>query len=105
MHNSDLPFRMRLQAVAARLKVENRDPWVSALACIKGRKCNDGVERISTDAVFDFLNLRPIERTPEAGKRVKVIMCAMGWTWVRARHVRGTGGVGRVRGYARPTNA
>jgi hypothetical protein len=97
-------FVETLRAAAAKLHSEAVDPWATALANIKGRNGNDGVERISTDAVFDQLNLRPLERTPEAGKRVKAIMCAMGWTWVRARHVRGTGAAGRVRGYARYTS-
>lgn len=97
-------FVETLRANAAQIRSEAQDPWACALANIKGRKDSDGVERISTDGVFDYLGLRPLERTPEAGKRVKAIMCSRGWIWVRARHVTGAGSAGRVRGYARYTS-
>ena len=94
-------FIETLRAIAAEQRGKPRDPWAEALSSLKGRKDNDGVERIATDAVFDRLALRPFERTPEAGRRVKALMSALGWTPVRSRQATATGSAGRVRGYAR----
>ena len=86
------------------LRARAQDPWAGLLRDLQGRRGSDNIERISTEGVFDFLNLKAVERTPEAGKRVKLIMMGLGWIWVRGRDVRSTGSAGRVRGYARPVN-
>lgn len=95
------PFLAQLRIIRNELQARKSDPWQGRLAVLRGQKGSDGVERVSTEAVFDHLNLKPVQRTPEAGKRIKAVMCGLGWTWVRARHVTATGSVGRVRGYAR----
>jgi hypothetical protein len=94
-------FIERLRAGVEASRQKPPDPWLRRLANLNGRKGRDNVESLSTEAVFDFLDVRPHERTPDAGRRLKAIMCQLGWTWTRARHVTATGSVGRVRGYAR----
>jgi hypothetical protein len=101
-HRPAFVERLRLEVEASRQKPA--DPWVQRLTALKGRKGSDNVECLSTEAVFDFLAVSPLERTPQAGKRLKAAMCQLGWTWTRARHVTPTGSVGRVRGYARCLN-
>src|SRR3954451_25045371 len=76
-------------------------PWTAPLRSIKGRKDIDGVERVSTEAVFEALDIPPFRRTPEAAKQLRRLMLALGWTPVRARHVTSGGRASRVRGYAR----
>lgn len=101
-HRPAFVERLRLEVESSRQKPA--DPWVQRLATLKGRKGAGNIECLSTEAVFDFLAVRPLERTPQAGKRLKAAMCQLGWTWTRARHVTLTGSVGRVRGYARCLN-
>ena len=96
-----MSFIEQLRDCARRQQLKPPDPWTALLRGLRGRRGSDDVERISTEGVFDFLCLKPLERTPEAGKRLKGIMMDLGWTWVRARHVTGRGAAGRVRGYAR----
>jgi hypothetical protein len=78
--------------------------WVcgsAVLQKIKSQVGHDGLERIATDAVFEQLYLPPLKRTPEAAKRLKLLMVDLGWTPVRSRHVTSRGRAARVRSYAR----
>lgn len=77
------------------------DPWTVLLRNIRGQIGHDGVERIATDAIFETIDLPPFRRTPEAAKRLKLLMLDLGWTPVRSRHVTSRGRAARVRGYAR----
>jgi len=76
-------------------------PWTASLRSIKGYKGMDGVERIPTDRIFEYLDLPPFKRTPEAAKQVRGVMVELGWTPIRARAVSARGRAARVRGYAR----
>lgn len=98
-NSSEQSFIARLRA--ARSTIKPSDPWADTLRSIKGKIGTDGVNRIATDAIFDVLDLPRLQRTPEAGKRIKTIMLAFGWTAVRSRHVTSRGRAARVRGYAR----
>jgi hypothetical protein len=93
------PFITRLRAIRSTIKPF--DPWTDALRKIKGQVGHDGVERISTGAIFEKLDLPPLKRTPEAAKRLRGLMVELGWTPVRSRHVTSRGRAARVRGYAR----
>ena len=77
------------------------DPWAAILANIRGQVGHDGLERISTDAVLEKIGVPPFKRTPDAQKRLKLLMIDMNWVPVRSRHVTSRGRAGRVRGYAR----
>src|SRR4051812_34224751 len=86
---------------AARNKSPPLHPWTAPLRSMRGRKDIDGVERISTEAILEALDVPPFRRTPEAAKQLRRLMLALGWTPVRARHVTSRGRASRVRGYAR----
>ena len=92
-------FIERLRATRQAIKPPH--PWTTPLRNIRGQIGHDGVERIATDAVFEQLDLPRLQRTPEAAKRVKLLMVDLGWTPVRARAVTARGRAARVRGYAR----
>jgi hypothetical protein len=97
---------MSQQSFVERLRVTRQiikpsDPWTAPLRNIRGQIGHDGVERIATDAVFEQLDLPPIQRAPEAAKRLKGLMVDLGWVPVRSRHVTSRGRAARVRGYAR----
>ncbi len=85
----------------ARKTTKPSHPWTDALRKVRGQIGHDGVERISTDTVFEQLDLPPLKRTPEVAKRLKGLMVDLGWTPVRSRHVTSRGRAARVRGYAR----
>jgi hypothetical protein len=69
--SSVLPsFLAQLQAAKART-LKRSDPWTPALLTLKGNKGRDGVEWITTEAVFEALDLPRLSRTPEAAKKVK----------------------------------
>lgn len=89
-----------------RLKIAHRtikpsDPWTAPLRNLRGSIGHDGVERVATNSIFEHLDLPPVQRTPEAAKRLKGLMVMLGWTPVRARAVTARGRAARVRGYAR----
>lgn len=98
-NGSGQSFVARLRA--AHSSIKSSDPWTAPLRDIRGQIGHDGVERIATDAVFEQLDLSPLKRTPEAAKRLKLLMINLGWTPVRSRHVTSRGRAARVRGYAR----
>jgi hypothetical protein len=81
-------------------------PWRAILLDITGEVGRDGVERISTDRLFDLLDvylpegMPRFKRTPEAQKQLKAQMVLLGWCPVRARLVT-RGFAARVRAYAR----
>jgi hypothetical protein len=85
----------------ARQTTKPSDPWTTVLRDLRGFIGHDHVERISTEAVFEKLDLPPLKRTPEAAKRLRGLMVELGWTPVRARAVTARGRAARVRGYAR----
>jgi hypothetical protein len=93
-------FVAQLRAARA-ANVKPSHPWTPKLLSLHGQKGRDGVERITTEAIFDKLEIPRVERTPEAGKRLKGLMVELGWTPVRARSVTARGRASRVRGYAR----
>ena len=98
---------MLKQSFVERLRVTRltqtpADPWTSLIQLrVRGQIGHDGVERISTDRVFELLEISRLMRTPEASKRLKILMLMMNWTPIRARCVTSRGGASRVRGYAR----
>lgn len=79
------------------------DPWFPLLKKMAGKVGNDGVNRLTTEAIFDCLDLPLVLRTADAGRRIKTIMVSLGWTPVRTRDVTTRGRAERVRGYARMT--
>jgi hypothetical protein len=84
-----------------RQTIKPSDRWIAPLRNLRPQIGHDGVARISTEAVFEQLDLPLLRRTPEAAKRLKFLMVELGWTPVRSRHVTSRGRAARVRGYAR----
>jgi hypothetical protein len=97
-----LTFTGRLKQLAR--ETQNRDPWLECLSTLAGQT-SDGVERVSADAVMEFLDLPSHERTPKAARRVRSLMMSLRWVPIRAMLLTATGARTRVRGYARNTKA
>jgi hypothetical protein len=71
------------------------------IARLKGQMGSDGVERISTQAVLDVLEVPQKERKAGAFKRISKLMLEAGWTPIRARDLTRGGFKDQARGYAR----
>ena len=98
----EVPMRSFVERLrTARQTIKPQHPWAKLLRNLRGTVGHDGVARISTDAVFEFLDLPRFKRTPEAAKRLKGLLVDQGWTPVRARAATARGRAARVRGYAR----
>jgi hypothetical protein len=91
----------RLRAAQTALAVTNLDPWLVRLERVRGKVGDDGVERISTQTLFDHLEVRQSNRTAGACRRLAQVMRELGWTAVRVRDVTRGGYLENVRGYCR----
>lgn len=78
------------------------DEWKPILIKAKGTVGLSNIERVSTEALFDLIDLPKVKRTPEAAKRLRRIMEELGWVATRApSRITQRGRAGRVRGYSR----
>ena len=77
------------------------DPWALRLDRVRGALGDDGIERITTQTVFDILEVPQRGRRAGACRRLARIMTELGWTAVRVRGLTRGGYLEQVRGYAR----
>jgi hypothetical protein len=77
------------------------DPWELRLGRVRGRVGDDGVERITTQLLFDVLEVPQGARRAGACRRLAKLMAALGWTAVRVRGLTRGGYLENVRGYCR----
>ena len=75
--------------------------WMLRLERVRGVQGDDGVERISTQTLFDYLEMRQCGRTSAACRRLAKLMRELGWTAMKARCLAQSGFRDQVRGYAR----
>ena len=80
-----------------------KDPWLLRLERIKGKSWDDGIERISTQTIFDILEVPQRCRTAGACRRLSRLMREIGWHPIKARGLTPGGFRDQVRGYARDT--
>jgi hypothetical protein len=96
---SSIPFVKMLRQTAAATRAPEH-PWEPTLRKLKGRIGQDGVERISTNDVFDALEV-PMKRRPSLTVQLSRMMQGLGWHNLRARGLNANSYRDRVRGYAR----
>ena len=77
------------------------DPWRLRLERVRGKVGDDGVERISTQALFDVLEVPQRSRGAGACRRLAKLMRELGWSPIKARGLTQSGFRDQVRGYAR----
>jgi hypothetical protein len=90
-----------VEHVYARVTAQDADPWRAKLERLRGRIGDDGVERITTQTVFDFLQVPPRHRSTPAHHRLCSLMVDLGWTSMRIRGLNCGGRKDRARGYVR----
>src|SRR6516225_10146830 len=88
----------RLEAEVARDSVH---PWKLRLERVRGKIDADGLERLTTQQLFDVLEVPQRSRTAGACRRLAAVMTELGWTAVRVRGLTPSGFTEQVRGYAR----
>ena len=77
------------------------DPWRLRLERIRGKVGYDAVERVSTQAVLDFLEVPQRGRNAAACRQLAKLMRELGWTPIKARGMTQNGFRDQVRGWAR----
>ena len=94
-------FIEQLQRAKAELAARDADPWQPRLERVRGQIGDDGIERISTQTLFDHLEVPQRSRGAGACRRLARVMRELGWTPVRVRDLTRGGYKEQVRGYCR----
>jgi hypothetical protein len=90
----------KLKSARAELEMPE-DPWLAPLQRVRGKVGEDGIERISTQTLFDCLELRQLNRGAGACRRLARVMRELGWSPVRLRDLTRGAYLENVRGYCR----
>jgi hypothetical protein len=96
-----MPWVEVLRLAREQVTRQQAHPWVARLERLRGTVGNDGVERITTQAVFDLLEVPQRARTAAACSTLARLMRDMGWTPIRTRSLARGGFRDQARGYAR----
>jgi hypothetical protein len=91
----------KLEKAQAELASRNIDPWRLPLERLHGRIGDDSIERITTQTLFDILEIPQRNRSAGACRRLAKLMTELGWTAVRVRGLTRGGYREQVRGYCR----
>lgn len=101
-----MPFLEKLEVAKVERSTRNTiDPWHLRLERIRGQFGDDGIERISTQTLFDHLEALQCSRGAGASRRLARVMRELGWTPVRIRDLARGGYKEQVRGYCRDARA
>jgi hypothetical protein len=96
-----LTFVEKLRQAQAEAIARDRDPWRLPLERVHGKIGDDGIERITTQLLFDILEVPQRSRGAGACRRLAKLMAELGWTAVRVRGLTRGGYLEQVRGYCR----
>ena len=88
-----------LKAESAARKADH--PWKLRLERVRGKIDADGLERLTTQMLFDVLEVPQRSRTAGACRRLAAVMTELGWIPVRVRGLTPSGFREQVRGYCR----
>ncbi len=91
----------KLHQARTKLAARNADPWRLPLERLHGKIGDDGIERITTQQVFDILEVSQRSRGAGACRRLAKLMAELGWSAVRVRGLTRGGYLEQVRGYCR----
>jgi hypothetical protein len=97
-------FVERLRQALPEQAARNTDPWLTKLGRVHGKIGDDGIERITTQLLFDILEVPQRSRGAGACRRLARLMAELGWTAVRVRGLTRGGYLEQVRGYCREPN-
>ena len=96
-----MPFIERLRQARSETVARNADTWRLRLERVGGKVGDDGIERVSTQTVFDVLEVPQRGRGAGACRRLATLMRGLGWHAIKARGLTQTGVRDQIRGWAR----
>jgi hypothetical protein len=96
-----MSFLRKLQMAAADAVAREADPWRLPLERLQGQIGDDGLERVTTQAVCDVLEVPQRNRRAGTYRRLAKLMTELGWAAVRVRGMTRGGYLEQVRGFAR----
>ena len=91
----------KLRQARAERTARDAEPWRLPLERVHGKIGDDGVERITTQLLFDILEVPQRSRGAGACRRLSKPMAELGWAAVRVRGLTRGGYLEQVRGYCR----
>ena len=94
-------FIEKLRQARAERTARDADPWQPPLERVHGKIGDDGVERITTQLLFDILEIPQRCRGAGACRRLAKLMAELGWMAVRVRGLTRGGYLEQVHGYCR----
>ena len=100
MYGSDKSFMEKLEAAERAAEAES-DPWRLRLERLRGQVGYDGIERLSSQAIMDALEIPQRGRSAGTCRRLAKVMRELGWSPVRVRDYTRGGYRENVRGYCR----
>ena len=90
-----------MEKLEAELARNSGDPWKLRLERMRGKVDHDGLERVTTQMLFDALEVPQRSRTAGTYRRLAAVMTELGWTAVRVRGLTPGGYKEQVCGYCR----
>jgi hypothetical protein len=93
----------KLWQAQAEEATRDADNWQAPLERLRGEVSDDGIERIPSQSVFDFLGISQRARGAGAGRRLARVMHQLGWRPMRTRGLARSGYREKIRGYCRDT--
>jgi hypothetical protein len=96
-----MAWMAKVYEAQAKLAARNADPWRLPLERVRGQIGDDGIERITTQLLFDILGVPQRSRGAGACRRLAKLMAELGWMAVRVRGLTRGGYLEQVRGYSR----
>ena len=94
-------FLEKLRREREQMRARNADTWRLRLEGVRGKVGDDGIERVSTQMLFDILEVPQRGRSVGACKRLAKLMRELGWHPIKARGLTPTGLRDQIRGWAR----
>jgi hypothetical protein len=96
-----ISFREKLRQGREAVRARNADPWRLRLEGLRGKVGDDGIERVSSQAALDLLDIPQRGRGAGACRRLAKLMRELGWHPIKARGLTPTGLRDQIRGWAR----
>ena len=98
-----MSFIASLKLAREQVRKTAKDPWHLRLQGLRGKIGDDQIERVSSQAIFEYLDVPQRSRAAGACRRLSKLMRGLGWHPIKARGLSQTGMRDQVRGYARDT--